>query len=103
MAQDSTAVIVENRFKFAKEQQTALFDDFARYRQLWRSKIDDTTSYPWDYALFSPMIFSTVRAIIARTSSGNAGVDLQAWNEQERPKTAVNKALLEWEFQEANL
>lgn len=105
MADDNKKLgqIIQNRYKFAKTQQEDIFEDFARYRQLWKSKITNPTDYPWDYALFNPMVFSTVRSFVARVATGNVGVNLQAWNEQGRPKTQVNKNLLDWEFQEAQL
>jgi hypothetical protein len=97
----SLATVVQNRFKFAKDQQQTLFEDYARFRQLWRSKIVGTSEeYPWDYALFHPMVFSTVRSFVSRVATGNVGFTLQAWNEKSRPKTEINKSLLEWEIQE---
>ena len=100
---DPQAALIERRFRFAADQQRTLFDDFARYRSLWESKITDPGGYPWDYALFSPMVYSTIRSLVARIASGNVGVDLQAWNEGGRPKTRINKALLDWEFNEVDL
>lgn len=103
MAKDKLATLVWNRFSFAKTQQEELFDDFQRYRTLWRSKISSPTDYPWDYALFNPMVYATVRSFVSRIATGNVGVNLQAWTQAERPKTRINKSLLEWEFQEAEL
>lgn len=103
MANDKLALLTQSRFDFANGQQQSLFDDFARYKSLWNSKIEDDGTYPWDYQLFSPMVFSTLRSFVARIAAGNVGVDLQAWTEEGRPKIPVNKALLEWEFQEAQL
>lgn len=103
MAKDRLASSIEQRFTFARDQQTALFEDFLRYKTLWNSKIPENADYPWDYKLFNPMVFATVRSFVSRITSGNVGVNLQAWNESERPKTRVNKALLEWEFQEVDL
>lgn len=95
--------ILAHRYTWANQQQESLFADFARYRQLWKSKIVDPASYPWEYALFNPMVFAIIRSFVARVATGNVGVTLQAWNEQNRPKTLVNKQLLDWEFQEAQL
>lgn len=100
---DKQAAVVESRFRFSRDQQAELFEDFARYQTLWQSKIPDDPNYPWDYSYFNPMIFATVRSLVSRTTSGNVGINLQAWNESERPKTRINKSLLEWEFQEAEL
>lgn len=100
---DKLAHLTEDRFKFAYDQQQDLFTDFERFKNLWRSKILDDGSYPWDYNLFNPMVYSTVRTFVSRIATGNVGVNLQAWNEQQRPKTRINKSLLEWEFQEVDL
>lgn len=100
---DRTASLIESRFNHAHEQQEELFQDFERYKTLWRSKILNEGDYPWDYTLFNPMVYAAVRTFVSRISTGNVGVNLQAWNEQERPKTRINKALLEWEFQEVDL
>jgi hypothetical protein len=93
--------IIDNRYKFSRDQQSDIFDDFARYKALWLSKIVDTGGWPWDYTLFNPMVFSTLRSFVARTSTGNPGITLQAWNEEDRPKTKLNTDLLLWELQEA--
>lgn len=92
--------VIQNRWKFSKLQQDNIFDDFARYRALWQSKIVDTTGWPWDYSLFNPMVFSTLRSFVARTATGSPGITLQAWNEEDRPKTRVNQELVMWEFEE---
>lgn len=96
-------VVIDNRFKFSKDQQNDIFDDFARFRALWLSKLVDQTGWPWDYTLFNPLVFSTLRSFVARTATGQIGINLQAWNEEERPKTKINQSLVEWEFQEVEL
>ncbi len=92
--------VLNNRFRFAYDQQTPIFDEFARYRQLFKSKITDTQDYPWDYHLFNPFVFTVLRNFLARTVSPNIGVTLQAWNEESRPKTDINQKLIEWELNE---
>ncbi len=102
MAKDKRNIkkIIENRYKFASLEQGDLFDRFAYYRQLWKSYMSDPAGYPWDYQYFNPLVFSTLRSFVSRTVSGNIGVDLQAWNEQDADKEDTNKKTIEWELQE---
>ncbi len=95
-------VILENRMKYAADAQSDTFDDFARYRALFKSKIVDTADYPWDFTLFDPMTFTTVRNFLTRVVSPNIGVTLQAWNEESRPKTEVNQKIIDWELSEVD-
>lgn len=92
------ADIVENRFYFARNNQINTFNNFARFKQHYKSKITDTQDYPWQNHLYDPQIFSIIRSSKSRLVGGVPAIQLQATTELSRTKTKQNQQIIDWEF-----
>ena len=59
------AQIVHNRFNTLKGEQADLFDEVEVYHQMWRAVMTESESYPWDYQLVDPVVFTLLRSVMA--------------------------------------
>lgn len=86
------------RYRFAVDEHDKMFQDFARYKQLYKTAISDEADYPWEHTLVNPYIFSLVRTALSRMVGSIPSVRLQARNEKSRPNAKVNQSIIDWEF-----
>ena len=96
------AQIVHNRYNTLKGEQADLFDEVEVYHQMWRAAMTESESYPWDYQLVDPVVFTLLRSVMARLNPEHMKVNLEARNEQAQANRKVNQAVVNWELSEMN-
>lgn len=96
------ASIVQNRFNRIYADQQAIFDKVEVYNQMYRSVVDETDSWEWDYNLVDPVIFYLMRNMLARLNPENMTVRLEARNGRDQENREVNQQVINWELNEMN-
>lgn len=94
--------VIRNRITSLKTSHSEYFDNADAFYQMYRSAMQFDESYPWDYQLTDPLIFSLVRNIMSRLNPERMKIDLNPTSEEALQSRNANMKLLEWELREIN-
>lgn len=94
--------VIRSRVTSLKTSHTDYFDNADAFYQMYRSAMQFDDSYPWDYQLTDPLIFSLVRNIMSRLNPERMKIDLNPTSESSSQSRNANMKLLEWELREIN-
>lgn len=100
MTKSTIAQAVKKRYTTLNGNQQEIFDEVERYKQMYRSFMDESDSYPWDYQYFDPQIFPLMRAHLARLNPHEAKITLESRNGQDLDAKVANQQVVNWELGE---
>lgn len=94
------ARIVQHRYQKLYENQTEIFDQVEEYHQMYRAFMTQDDSYPWDYQLVDPLVFTLLKTLMARLNPEGMKVRLEARTSKSAAVRDKNQATLNWELSE---
>lgn len=101
-SEERIAGIVKERYRKLADAQDDLIQEVNTYYEMYRSRMDFSDAYPWDYQLVDPMVFSLLRNMMARLNPDGFRVDLQARNSAAFQNVKPNQQIVNWELSEMN-
>jgi len=94
------ADIIQRKYLDWKSRQQPVFDQVEVFHQHYRAFIDEDQSYPWDYNLVDPVVFTLMRNVLARLNPDNMKVRLEATRAAMIQLTGKNQKFVNWEISE---
>jgi len=100
MTDAKLAQLIRGRWTKLHDSNIEILDNSERYSQLYRSVMDNTDSYLWDYNMVDPVVFYLIRSLMARMNTENMKVRLEARTSDAEQKRKVNQRIIDWEMGE---
>lgn len=102
MNDSKLAKIIRSRWTKLYDLNNENFEKNELYTQLYRSKMDDSNSYIWDYNFVDPVVFYLIRSLLARLNTENMKIKLKARTLDSESKRKTNQRIVDWEIGEIN-
>lgn len=97
------ANIVRDRYTTLKSDQDPIFQESDEFLQMYRSYMNKSDAYPWDYQLVDPQIFPLMRAHLARLNPQEAKIILESRTGKDQEARRINQQIVNWELEEISL
>lgn len=94
------AGLIQERWKNLTSDNQDVRDRNATYTDMYKSILNFSESYPWDYKIVDPALFQLLRTMMSRLNPDNARVNLFARNELAKEFRERNQQVLNWELSE---
>lgn len=94
------ATLIRGRWTKLHDSNIEVFDNSEVYNQLYRTQMDDSSSYLWDYNFVDPVVFYLIRSLLARMNTENMKIKLEARTQEAEMKRKANQRIIDWEIGE---